>query len=82
MINISGYEYTKEELKTLEKNKKIVLGLTKEQKAEKLTLFIRLYNKSFTHMEKEQIWNFILNHLTKMGFDYSQILTAYLNENM
>ena len=54
MINISGYQYTKEELKALEENKKIVLGLTKEQKAEKLTLFIRHYNKSFTNMEKDQ----------------------------
>ena len=35
MINISGYQYTKEELKALEENKKIVLGLTKEQKAKK-----------------------------------------------
>ena len=33
MINISGYQYTKEELKALEKNKKIVLGLTKEQRS-------------------------------------------------
>ena len=82
MINISGYQYTKEELKAVEDNKKIVLGLTKEQKAKKLTLFIRYYNGEFNPMEKEQIWNFILNHLTRMGFDYSEILTAYLNENM
>ena len=81
MINISGFEYTKEELETLEKKRIIVLGLTKERKAEKLTRFIRHYKKSFTHMEQEQTWNFILNHLTKMGFDYSEILTDYMRLN-
>ena len=77
------YEYSKADLKQIEINKKITLSLSPEIKQIKLLKFLKHYESKFTELEKSDTWQFITSHLMKIGFNYSEILNAYLiyNEN-
>lgn len=78
-----NFKYTKAELKQIEINKKITLSLSPEIKQIKLLKFLKHYESKFTELEKSDTWQFITSHLMKIGFNYSEILNAYLiyNEN-
>ena len=71
-------KFSKEKLKDVKKCQDRINGLSKDERKTKCRILLRHYMKSY-NINKPDIWNFILYYFMELGFNYSEILTAYMD---
>ena len=73
---------TLEQLSGLEKNKKLISTFKPEIRKIKVYKLLDFWvNQKGLNPNNQEEWNFILYYFMELGFNYSEILTAYMRLN-